>query len=59
MSLLKWEEMAEKKSKVGREVLNVREMLKRNKIGEQVKDVQAEKLFKPVVSVLKELQTEP
>lgn len=63
MSLLKRKEIAEKRTKVGREVNAVREALKRNKIAEEMGDLQAEKLFKPITSsmtsVLKELPVQP
>ena len=58
MSLLKWKEMAEKRSKIGRDVNTVRETLKQKKITDTMSDVEAEKLFKPITSGLKEL-TQP
>ena len=58
MSLLKWKEMAEKRSKIGRDVNTIRETLKQKKITDTMSDVEAEKLFKPITSGLKEL-TQP
>ena len=55
MSLLKWKEMAEKRSKIGRDVNTVRETLKQKKITDTMSDVEAEKLFKPITFGLKEL----
>ena len=50
--------MAEKRSKIGRDVNNIRETLKQKKITDTMSDVEAEKLFKPITSGLKEL-TQP
>ena len=58
MSLLKWKEMAEKRSKIGQVVNTIRETLEQKKITDTVSDVEAEKLFKPITSGLKEL-TQP
>ena len=58
MSLLKWKEMAEKRSKIGQDVNTIRETLKQKKITDTMSDVEAEKLFKPITSGLKEL-TQP
>ena len=58
MSLLKWKEMAEKRTKLGRDVNTIRETLKQKKITDVMSDVEAEKLFKPITSGLKEL-TQP
>ena len=58
MSLLKWKEMAEKRSKIGQDVNTIRETLKQKKITDTMSDVEAEKLFKPITSSLKEL-TQP
>ena len=55
MSLLKWKEMAEKRSELGKKINTVRETMKRKKISDQMGEVEAEKLFKPVTSELKEL----
>ena len=58
MSLLKWKEMAEKRSKIGQDINTIRETLKQKKITDTMSDVEAEKLFKPITSGLKEL-TQP
>ena len=58
MSLLKWKEMAEKRSKIGKDINTIRETLKQKKITDTMSDVEAEKLFKPITSGLKEL-TQP
>ena len=50
--------MAEKRSKIGRDVNTIRETLKQKKITDAMSDVEAEKLFKPITSGLKEL-TQP
>ena len=55
MSLLKWKEMAERKSKIGRDVNNIREILKQKKISDTMSDVEAEKLFKPITRGLVQL----
>ena len=50
--------MAEKRSKIGQNVNTIRETLKQKKITDTMSDVEAEKLFKPITSSLKEL-TQP
>ena len=55
MSLLKWKEMAEKRSKLGKKINTVRETIKQKSISDQIGEVEAEKLFKPITSELKEL----
>ena len=55
MSLLKWKEMAEKRSKIGQDVNTIRETLKQKKITDTMSDIEADKLFKPITSGLKEL----
>ena len=50
--------MAEKRSKIGQDVNTIRETLKQKKITDTMSDVEAEKLFKPITSGLKEL-TQP
>ena len=55
MSLLKWKEMAEKRSELGKKINTVRETIKQKKISDQMGEVEAEKLFKPITSELKEL----
>ena len=59
MSLLKWKEMAERKSKIGRDVNTIRETLKQKKISDTMSDVEAEKLFKPITKGLVQLQPQP
>ena len=55
MSLLKWKEMAEKRSELGKKINKVRETIKQKTISDQMGEVEAEKLFKPITSGLKEL----
>ena len=55
MSLLKWKEMAEKRSELGKKINTVRETIKQKTISDQMGEVEAEKLFKPITSGLKEL----
>ena len=55
MSLLKWKEMAEKRSELGKKINKVRETIKQKTISDQMGEVEAEKLFKPITSELKEL----
>ena len=55
MSLLKWKEMAEKRSKLGKKINRVRETIKQKTISDQMGEAEAEKLFKPITSELKEL----
>ena len=55
MSLLKWKEMAEKRSELGKKINTVRDTIKQKKISDQMSEVEAEKLFKPITSELKEL----
>ena len=55
MSLLKWKEMAEKRSELGKKINTVRETIKQKKISYQMGEAEAEKLFKPITSGLKEL----
>ena len=57
MSLLKWKEMAEKRSELGKKINTVRDTIKQKKISDQMGEVEAEKLFKPITSELKELTT--
>ena len=57
MSLLKWKEMAEKRSELGKKINSVKETIKQKSISDQMGDVEAEKLFKPITSGLKELKT--
>ena len=55
MSLLKWKEMAEKRSKLGKKINEVRETIKQKSISDQMGQVEAAKLFEPITSGLKEL----
>ena len=55
MSLLKWKKMAVKRSKTGQVVNNIRETIEQKKITDMMSNVEAEKLFKPITSGLKEL----
>ena len=55
MSLLKWKEMAEKRSELGKNINTVREKIKQKTISDQMGEVEAEKLFRPITSGLKEL----
>ena len=55
MSLLKWNEMAEKRSELGKKINTVKETIKQKSISDQMGEVEAEKLFKPITSGLKEL----
>ena len=55
MSLLKWKEMAEKRSELGKKINTVRETIKQKTISDQMGEVEAEKLFKPITSGLKDL----
>ena len=55
MSLLKWKEMAEKRSELGKKINTVRDTIKKKTISDQMGEVEAEKLFKPITSGLKEL----
>ena len=48
MSLLKWKEMAEKRSELGKKINTVRETIKQNTISDKIGEVEAEKLFKPI-----------
>ena len=57
MSLLKWKEMAEKRSELGKTINTVKETIKQKSISNQLGEVEAEKLFKPITSGLRELAT--
>jgi len=57
MSLLKWKEMAEKRSKIGQVVNEIRETIEQKKITDMMSNVEAEKLFKPITSGLNKLTT--
>ena len=47
--------MAEKRSELGKKINTVRETIKQKTISDQMGEVEAEKLFKPITSELKEL----
>ena len=51
--------MAERKSKIGRDVNTIRETLKQKKISDTMSDVEAEKLFKPITKELIQLRPKP
>ena len=55
MSLLKWKELAQKRSELGKQINTVKETIKQKSISDQIGEVEAEKLFKPITSELKEL----
>ena len=55
MSLLKWKQLAESRSELGKKINTVRETIKQKTISDQMGEVEAEKLFKPITSELKEL----
>ena len=54
MSLLKWKEMAEKRSELGKKINAVRETIKQKTISDQMGQVEAAKLFEPITSGLKD-----
>ena len=51
--------MAERKSKIGRDINTIRGTLKQKKISDTMSDVEAEKLFKPITKELIQLQPKP
>ena len=55
MSLLKWKELAQKRSELGKQINTVKEIIKQKSLSDQMGEVEAEKLFKPITSELKEL----
>ena len=55
MSLLKWKEFAERRSELGKKINTVRETIKQKRISDVIGEAEAEKLFKPITSGLKEL----
>ena len=55
MSLLKWKEMADKRSELGKKINTVRDTIKQKSISDQIGEVEAEKLFRPITSGLNEL----
>ena len=54
MSLLKWKEMAQKRSELGKKINAVRETIKKT-ISDQMGQVEAAKLFEPITSGLRDL----
>ena len=55
MSLLKWKEMAQKRSELGKKINTVRETIKQKTISDQMGQVEAAKLFEPITSGLRDL----
>ena len=55
MSLLKWKEMAEKRSELDKKINTVREIIKQKTISDQIGEVEGEKLFRPITSELREI----
>ena len=55
MSLLKWKEMAEKRSELGQRINEVRKTIKQKSISDQIGQVEAAKLFEPITSGLKDI----
>ena len=55
MSLLKWKEMAEKRSELGRRINEVRKTIKQKTISDRMGQVEAAKLFEPITSGLRDL----
>ena len=55
MSLLKWKEIANKKSALGKEINTLKEVIKQKKITDQMGEAEAQKLFQPITSGLMEL----
>ena len=48
--------MAEKRSELGKKINTVKEIIKQKTISDQMGEVEAEKLFKPITSELRDLQ---
>ena len=55
MSLLKWKELAQKRSELGKKINTVRNTIKQKSIFDQMGEVEAEKLFRPITSGLKDI----
>ena len=55
MSLLKWKEMAEKRSELGQRINKVRKTIKQKSISDQIGQVEAAKLFEPITSGLRDI----
>ena len=59
MSLLKWKEMAEKRSELGQRINEVRKTIKQKSISDQIGQVEAAKLFEPITSGLRDITKIP
>ena len=55
MSLLKWKEMAEKRSELGQRINKVKNTIKQKSISDQIGQVEAAKLFEPITSGLRDI----
>ena len=55
MSLLKWKEMAAKRSELGQRINEVRKTIKQKSISNQIGQVEAAKLFEPITSGLRDI----
>ena len=55
MSLLKWKEMAVKRSELGQRINEVRKTIKQKSISDQIGQVEAAKLFEPITSGLRDI----
>ena len=55
MSLLKWKEMAAKRSELGQRINEVKKTIKQKSISDQIGQVEAAKLFEPITSGLKDI----
>ena len=55
MSLLKWKEMAAKRSELGQRINEVRKTIKQKSISDQIGQVEAAKLFEPITSALRDI----
>ena len=55
MSLLKWKEMAAKRSELGQRINEVRKTIKQKSISDQIGQVEAAKLFEPITSGLRDI----
>ena len=56
MSLLKWKEMAQKRSELGKKINEVRKTIKQKNISDQMGQVETAKLFEPITSGLRDLK---
>ena len=55
MSLLKWKEMAAKRSELGQRINEVKKTIKQKSISDQIGQVEAAKLFEPITSGLRDI----